>query len=48
MNNEDLYEIIANQQNELQKKQKSINFGKMTTGLSIALIIILSLLDFII
>jgi len=44
MNNEDLYEIIANQQNELQKKQKSINFGKMTTGLSIALIIILSLL----
>ena len=44
MDNEDLYEIIANQQSELQKKQKSINFGKMTTGLSIALIIILSLL----
>ncbi len=40
----DLNEIIANQQSELQKKQKSINFGKMTTGLSVALIIILSLL----
>jgi len=44
IDNEELYEIIANQQSELQKKQKSINFGKMTTGLSIALIIILSLL----
>lgn len=40
----DLNEIIANQQDDLDKKQKSINFGKMTTGLSIALIIILSLL----
>ncbi len=40
----DLNEIIASQQNEIQKKQKSINFGKMTTGLSVALIIILSLL----
>ncbi|PHS64669.1 MAG: hybrid sensor histidine kinase/response regulator [Flavobacterium sp.] len=40
----DLNEIIALQQNDLDKKQKSINFGKMTTGLSIALIIILSLL----
>ena len=37
-------EIIASQQEEINKKQKSINFGKMTTGLSIALIIILSLL----
>ncbi len=40
----DLNEIIASQQVDLDKKQKSINFGKMTTGLSIALIIILSLL----
>ncbi len=40
----DLNEIIASQQDDLDKKQKSINFGKMTTGLSIALIIILSLL----
>jgi len=40
----DLNEIIATQQDDLDKKQKSINFGKMTTGLSIALIIILSLL----
>ena len=40
----DLNEIIATQQDDLNKKQKSINFGKMTTGLSIALIIILSLL----
>jgi signal transduction histidine kinase/CheY-like chemotaxis protein len=39
-----LNEIIANQQDDLNEKQKSINFGKMTTGLSIALIIILSLL----
>jgi len=38
-----LNEIIANQQDDLDEKQKSINFGKMTTGLSIALIIILSL-----
>ena len=40
----DLNEIIATQQSDLDKKQKSINFGKMTTGLSVALIIILSLL----
>ena len=40
----DLNEIIATQQNDLDEKQKSINFGKVTTGLSIALIIILSLL----
>jgi len=40
----DLNEIIASQQDDLSQKQKSINFGKMTTGLSIALIIILSLL----
>ncbi len=39
-----LEEIIVTQQNDLDKKQKSINFGKMTTGLSIALIVILSLL----
>ena len=37
-------EIIEKQQNDLDKQQKSINFGKMTTGLSIALIVILSLL----
>ncbi len=40
----DLNEIIASQQDDLDEKQKSINFGKMTTGLSVALIIILSLL----
>jgi len=40
----DLNEIIAAQQSDLDEKQKSINFGKVTTGLSIALIIILSLL----
>ena len=40
----DLNEIIANQQDDIEKKQKSINLGKTTTGLSIALIIILSLL----
>jgi len=40
----DLNEIIAAKNTELDKKQKSINFGKMTTGLSIALIVILSLL----
>ena len=40
----DLNEIIASQRDDLNQKQKSINFGKMTTGLSIALIIILSLL----
>ena len=40
----DLNEIIASQRDDLNQKQRSINFGKMTTGLSIALIIILSLL----
>ncbi|MBV1923841.1 MAG: response regulator [Flavobacteriaceae bacterium] len=40
----DLNEIIANQQDDIEKQQKSINLGKTTTGLSIALIIILSLL----
>ena len=40
----DLNEIIDKQQSDLDKQQKSINFGKMTTGLSIALIVILSLL----
>lgn len=40
----DLNEQIATQQSELDKQKKSINFGKMTTGLSIALIVILSLL----
>ena len=39
-----LNEIIETQQDDLDKKQKSINFGRMTTGLSIALIVILSLL----
>ncbi|MFT6688707.1 MAG: signal transduction histidine kinase/CheY-like chemotaxis protein, partial [Saprospiraceae bacterium] len=40
----DYIEIIANQQDDIDKKQKSIDLGKTTTGLSIALIIILSLL----
>lgn len=40
----DLNEIIATQQDDIDKKQKSINFSRMTTGLSIALIVILSLL----
>ncbi|MCH9659695.1 MAG: response regulator [Bacteroidetes bacterium] len=40
----DLNDIIAEQQNDLDKQRRSINFGKMTTGLSIALIVILSLL----
>jgi len=40
----DLTKIITEQKDDLDKKQKSINFGKMTTGLSIALIVILSLL----
>lgn len=39
-----LKETIAEQKSDLDKKQKSLDFGKMTTGLSIALIIILSLL----
>jgi len=40
----DLNKIIANQQSDIDKQRRSINFGKMTTGLSIALIVILSLL----
>ncbi|RMA57813.1 tetratricopeptide repeat-containing hybrid sensor histidine kinase/response regulator [Ulvibacter antarcticus] len=39
-----LTEIIETQKNDLDQKKKSINFGKMTNGLSIALIVILSLL----
>lgn len=40
----DLNKIIANQRSDIDKQRRSINFGKMTTGLSIALIVILSLL----
>lgn len=40
----DLNKTIKEQQDDIDKKQKSINFSKMTTGLSIALIVILSLL----
>ncbi len=40
----DLNKIIASQQSDLDKQRRSINFAKMTTGLSIALIVILSLL----
>jgi len=40
----DLNRIIATQQSNIDKQRRSINFGKMTTGLSIALIVILSLL----
>ncbi|GAB5400620.1 MAG: ATP-binding protein [Aureisphaera sp.] len=40
----DLNKIIEDQQDNIDKQQRSINFGKMTTGLSIALIVILSLL----
>ena len=36
--------IIASQLNAINDQRRSINFGKMTTGLSIALIVILSLL----
>ncbi len=39
-----LKEVIATQQDDLTKQRKSINFGKMTMALSIALIVILSLL----
>ncbi|MEM7185072.1 MAG: response regulator [Bacteroidota bacterium] len=39
-----LQDIIETQKGDLQKQLRSINFGKMTTGLSIALIVILSLL----
>lgn len=37
-------EIIDQQQLDIEAQKKSISFGKMTTGLSIALIVILSLL----
>ncbi|MCZ4318032.1 response regulator [Aequorivita viscosa] len=40
----DLNQIIANQQNHLRKQDKSLFFGKLTGWLSIALILILSLL----
>jgi signal transduction histidine kinase/CheY-like chemotaxis protein len=40
----DLTNIIEEQQSDLDKNKKSINFSKLTNGLSIALIIILSLL----
>ncbi|MEZ4859290.1 MAG: response regulator [Flavobacteriaceae bacterium] len=39
-----LNEKIDKQQSEIDKQKRSISFGKMTTGLSIALIVILSLL----
>ncbi|MCW5519321.1 response regulator [Aureitalea sp. L0-47] len=39
-----LKEVIQAQKSNIDKQQKSINFGRMTTGLSIALIVILSLL----
>jgi len=39
-----LNEINANLQNDLDKSKRSINFSKLTNGLSVALIIILSLL----
>ena len=40
----DLNKIIANQQDDLSKQEKSLFFGKLTGWLSIALILILSLL----
>jgi len=40
----DLNEIIASQQDDLSKQEKSLFFGKLTGWLSIALILILSLL----
>ena len=40
----DLTQIIENKQSEIDKQKKTLNLNKMTTGLSIALIIILSLL----
>lgn len=39
-----LNEIIDQQKSDLDRQQRSISFGKITTGLSIALIVILSLL----
>ena len=43
-NSGDKDKIIASQQEEINKKRESIYFGKIITGLSISLIIILSLL----
>jgi len=40
----DLTDIINKQKNDLEENDSTINFGKLTNGLSIALIIILSLL----
>ena len=40
----DLMQIIENNQSEIDAQARSLNLNKMTTGLSIALIIILSLL----
>ena len=40
----DYVQLIGEQQSELDKQAKTLNLNKMTTGLSIALIIILSLL----
>ena len=39
-----LNEIIDQQKSDLDRQQRSISFSKITTGLSIALIVILSLL----
>lgn len=43
-NNEELIATIALQQSDLEEQQKSITINRFTTGLSVALIIILSLL----
>ncbi len=43
-NNEELIAKIALQQSDLEEQQKSITMNRFTTGLSVALIIILSLL----
>lgn len=43
-NSEELNAIIANQKMDLDEQQKSITMNRFTTGLSVALIIILSLL----
>ncbi|QIE60483.1 response regulator [Rasiella rasia] len=40
----DLTQIIENKQSEIDEQKRTLNLNKMTTGLSIALIIILSLL----
>jgi signal transduction histidine kinase/ActR/RegA family two-component response regulator len=43
-NSEELNAIIASQQSDLDQQQRSISMNRITTGLSVALIIILSLL----